>query len=100
MIYSHHIRGIKTVYRCVKERYSFSRRKQVYRNAEAFPEAHSEFELCLKRYGEAFFSSCCVIIPLVYCYLGQVQEDLNNLAADESHITFLEIKKRGDSDLP
>jgi tetratricopeptide (TPR) repeat protein len=65
-----------------------------YLKSEAFTEAHSEFELCLKRRGEAFSYDESQRIPLVYYYLGQVQEALNSPAASESYQHFLEIKKK------
>ncbi len=69
----------------------------VYLKKEEFTEAHSEFELCIKRIQEATNPEYYAYIPLVHYYLGQVQEGLKSQAAIDSYAKFLDIKKRGDS---
>ena len=76
---------------------------KAYLEAKAFAEAHSEFELCLKRRGEAaclFLNDLptCRSIPQVYYYLGRAQEGLNSPAANESYRTFLKLKEKADAD--
>jgi predicted Zn-dependent protease len=76
---------------------------KAYLNAKAFTEAHSEFELCLKRQGEA--ASVLLddlpsfrYLPPVYYFLGQTQEGLDSPAASESYQKFLTIKEKSDQD--
>jgi serine/threonine protein kinase/Flp pilus assembly protein TadD len=64
-----------------------------------FAEAHSEYELCLKRDYEAIAGGIWESIPLVYYYLGQVQEGLKSPAAKDSYEVFLKMKKRSDGDI-
>jgi len=76
---------------------------RAYLEAKAFTEAHSEFETCLKRRGEAasiFFddSPSFHYFPPVYYYLGRAQEGLKSAAASESYKTFLTIKERDEGD--
>ena len=71
----------------------------VYLKKEDFTEAHSEFELCLKRIQEATYPRYYAYIPLVHYYLGQVQEGLKSPAAIDSYSKFLDMKKRGDGDI-
>jgi len=69
--------------------------------AAQFIEAHSEFDTCLKRRGEATaiflddFPSYRYFAP-VYYYLGRAQEGLKSPAAKESYQKFLIIKERAD----
>jgi len=69
--------------------------------ANQFTEAHSEFDTCLKRRGEATaiflddFPSYRYFAP-VYYYLGRAQEGLKSPAAKESYQKFLIIKERAD----
>jgi hypothetical protein len=69
--------------------------------AAQFIEAHSEFDTCLKRKGEATaiflddFPSYRYFAP-VYYYLGQAQEGLKSPAARASYQIFLKIKERAD----
>src|SRR5215471_13642224 len=72
-----------------------------YLEASAFTEADSEFELCLKRRGEAASAfldeePTFRLFPPVYYYLGRVQEGLKSPVAADSYKTFLAIKKKGD----
>jgi tetratricopeptide (TPR) repeat protein len=73
--------------------------------AAQFTEAHSEFDACLKRRGEATaiflddFPSYRYFAP-VYYYLGRAQEGLKSPAAKESYQKFLKIKERADPGNP
>jgi tetratricopeptide (TPR) repeat protein/tRNA A-37 threonylcarbamoyl transferase component Bud32 len=74
---------------------------RAYLEAAAYPEAHSEFELCLKRRGEAasvFINDLPTYryFPAVYYYMGRAQEGLGSAAAAESYRTFLKIKDKAD----
>ena len=74
-----------------------------YLDAEAFTEAYSEFELCLKRRGEAtaaFLDEVPTyrLVPPVYYYLGRAQEGLKSPAAADSYKTFLAIKEKSGED--
>ncbi len=74
---------------------------RAYLEAKAFTEAHSEFETCLKRRGEAasiFFddSPSYHYFPPVYYYLGRAQEGLKSPAASGSYKTFLTIKEKDE----
>jgi len=76
---------------------------RVYLKAEAFIEAYSEFELCLKRRGEVlsmFFDDVPSYryLPPLYYYLGRAQEGLGSPAASESYQKFLSIKEKGEGD--
>ena len=76
---------------------------RAYLEAEQFAQAHSEFELCVKRRGEAtelflddaptyrFFSP-------VYYYLGRTQEGLQSPAAATSYQAFLAVKSAAEND--
>ena len=72
-----------------------------YLEANQFAEAHSEFDMCLKRKGEATaiflddFPSYRYFAP-VYYYLGRAQEGLKSSAAKESYERFLKIKENAD----
>jgi tetratricopeptide (TPR) repeat protein len=74
---------------------------RTYLQASDFTSAYSEFELCLKRRGEATavflddLPSYRLLAPVHY-YLGRAQEGLGSPAAAESYKTFLAIKARGD----
>jgi tetratricopeptide (TPR) repeat protein len=74
-----------------------------YLEAGAFTEADSEFELCLKRRGEAasvFLDEepTFRVFPTVYYYYGRTQEGLKSSAAFESYKTFVAIRGKGDPD--
>ena len=76
---------------------------QAYLDAEAYTEAYSEFETCVKRRGEATSLQLDDVpsyhhFPEVYYYLGRAQDGLGSPAAVESYRTFLEIKESGDGD--
>jgi hypothetical protein len=76
---------------------------KAYLEAGAFTEAHSEFEVCLERRGEAtsvFIDDLptYAYLPPVYYYLGRAQEGLKSAAAADSYRTFLSIRKEGEED--
>jgi hypothetical protein len=71
--------------------------------AGAFTEAYTEFDLCLKRRGEAtsvFMNDLPSYryFPQVYYYLGRAQEGLKSPAAKESYQAFLKIKEKSMGD--
>lgn len=70
---------------------------RAYLAAGEATEAYSEFEICLKRRGEAasvFLDDLPSMgrLPLVYYYLGRSQEALKSPAAKDSYKKYLEIK--------
>ncbi|MGC2743003.1 MAG: tetratricopeptide repeat protein, partial [Candidatus Angelobacter sp.] len=70
----------------------------------SFTEADSEFELCLKRRGEAsavFLDDVPTLrlVPPVYYFLARAQEGLKSPAAAESYRTFLKMQPDGSSEL-
>ena len=72
---------------------------RAYLDAGAFTEASSEFDLCLKRRGEAtsvFLDDVpsYQVLPAVYYYQGRAREGLNSPGAAESYKTFLAIKEK------
>jgi len=78
---------------------------RAYVEGEEYIEAHSEFELCLKRYGEttAIFLNdlpTYSYFPPIHYYLGRAQEALNSPAASESYQKFLQIKEKADEGDP
>ena len=76
---------------------------RAYLEAGMFPEAHGEFQTCLKRRGEAtaiFLDDVPTyrLLPPIYYYLGRAQEGLNSPAATDSFKTFLAMKEKADPD--
>jgi len=76
---------------------------RAYLDAGAFPEASSEFDVCLRRRGEAtsvFLDDVPSYhwLPAVYYYQGRAREGLNSPGAAESYKTFLAIKEKGAGD--
>jgi len=74
-----------------------------YLAASAYTEASSEFDVCLKRRGEAtsvFLDDVPSyhLLPPVYYYQGRAREGLNSPGAIESYKTFLSIKEKGAGD--
>jgi hypothetical protein len=74
---------------------------RAYLEAEANPEAHYEFELCIKHRGEAASVSINDLptyryFPPVYYYLGRAQQGLGSEAAAEFYSTFLKIKEEAE----
>ena len=76
---------------------------RAYLDAGAFTEASSEFDVCLKRRGEAtsiFLDDVPSYhyLPAVYFYQGRAREGLKSPGAAESYKTFLSIKEKGAGD--
>ena len=76
---------------------------RAYLAASSFTEASSEFDICLKRRGEAtsvFLDDVPSyhLLPAVYYYQGRAREGLNSPGAAESYKTFLAIKEKGAGD--
>jgi tetratricopeptide (TPR) repeat protein/predicted Ser/Thr protein kinase len=76
---------------------------RAYLDAGAYTEASSEFDVCLKRRGEAsavFLDDVPSYhyLPPVYYYQGRAREGLNSAGAAESYKTFLSIKEKGAGD--
>jgi len=74
-----------------------------YLEAGAFAEAHSEFDLCTKRRGEAAVlfrddSPTAWLVPPMHYYLGRAQEGLKSPGAAESYRAFLAIREKGGDD--
>src|SRR5262249_22240316 len=70
---------------------------KAYLQNGSFTEADSEFELCLKRRGEAsalFLDDVPTfrVLPPLYYYLGRAQEGLKSPAAAESYRSFLKMQ--------
>ena len=77
---------------------------KAYLQNGSFTEADSEFELCLKRRGEAsavFLDDVPTLrlVPPVYYFLARAQEGLKSPAAAESYRTFLKMQPDGSSEL-
>jgi len=77
---------------------------KAYLQNGSFTEAYSEFELCLKRRGEAsavFLDDVPTfrLLPPVYYYLGRAQEGLKSPGAAESYRTFLKMQSQGTGEL-
>ncbi|HWT86661.1 MAG TPA: protein kinase, partial [Myxococcales bacterium] len=75
---------------------------RAYLELGAFPEAHEEFELSLKRRGEAAALFVDEVpsyryLPPLHYYLGRAQESLKSPAAAESYRTFLAIKQTAEA---
>lgn len=76
---------------------------KAYLETGAFTEASSEFDVCLKRRGEAsaiFLDDVPSYhyLPPVYYYQGRAREGLKSAGAAESYKTFLAIKQKGAGD--
>ena len=74
---------------------------KAFLEAEAFTKAHSEFEICLRRGGEAasvFFNDnpSFFYFPQLHYYLGLTLEGLGSPAAADSYQRFLQIKLKGE----
>lgn len=73
---------------------------RAYLDAGMFTEADSEFELCLRRKGEAsavFLDDVPTfrIVPSLYYYLGRAQEGLKSPEAAASYKTFISYQEKG-----
>jgi tetratricopeptide (TPR) repeat protein/predicted Ser/Thr protein kinase len=76
---------------------------RAYLDAGAFTEASAEFDVCLKRRGEAtsiFLDDVPSyhLLPAVYYYQGRAREGLHSPGAAESYKTFLSLKAKGAGD--
>ena len=76
---------------------------QAYLAAEAYAQAETELQVCLKRRGEvtALFldeSPTYHLLPPVYYYLGRAQEGLKSPAAKESYKSFLAMRNQAEAD--
>jgi len=76
---------------------------RAYLDLSAFTEASSEFDVCLKRRGEAtsvFLDDVPSyhLLPPVYYYQGRAREGLNSPGASESYKQFISIKEKGAGD--
>jgi eukaryotic-like serine/threonine-protein kinase len=74
---------------------------RAYLDAGLFVEADSEFELCLKRRGEAaelFMSDMPTYsyVAPVYYYLGRAEEGMGSSGASDSYTKFLSLQSKGD----
>jgi serine/threonine protein kinase/tetratricopeptide (TPR) repeat protein len=77
---------------------------KAYLQNGSFTEADSEFELCLKRRGEAsavFLDDVPTLrlVPQVYYFLARAQEGLKSPAAADTYRTFLKMQPEGSSEL-
>jgi tetratricopeptide (TPR) repeat protein len=77
---------------------------RAYFKAEAFPEADSEFDQCIRRRGEAlslFFdeSPTYGYLPPVYYYVGRVREGMKSAGFADSYRTYLSIRGKAGEDL-
>jgi eukaryotic-like serine/threonine-protein kinase len=76
---------------------------RAYLDAGFFTEASSEFDVCLKRRGEAtsvFLDDVPSYhwLPPVYYYQGRARQGLNSPGAADSYKTFLTLKEKGSGD--
>jgi eukaryotic-like serine/threonine-protein kinase len=74
---------------------------RAYLAAGLFPEADSEFDLCLKRRGEALEledGPTYGYFPPVYYYLGRVREGLKSPAFAESYRRYVDIRGQAAED--
>jgi eukaryotic-like serine/threonine-protein kinase len=77
---------------------------KAYLQNGSFTEADSEFELCLKRRGEAsavFLDDVPTLrlVPPVYYFLARAQEGLKSPSAAETYRTFLKMQPNGSGEL-
>jgi tetratricopeptide (TPR) repeat protein len=76
---------------------------RVYLNANAFPQADSEFERCINRRGEALAlfldeEPTFGVFPMVYYYQGQVRAGLKSGRVAESYRAYLDIRGKSTED--
>jgi tetratricopeptide (TPR) repeat protein/predicted Ser/Thr protein kinase len=76
---------------------------RAYLDASAFPDADNEFDVCLKRRGEAtavFLDDepSYRYLPPVYYYQGRAREGLKSPGAVDSYKAFVAIKEKADPD--
>jgi serine/threonine protein kinase/Flp pilus assembly protein TadD len=77
---------------------------KAYLQNGSFTEADSEFELCLKRRGEAsavFLDDVPTLrlVPPVYYFLARAQDGLKSPSAAETYRTFLKMQPNGSGEL-
>ncbi|HXO38439.1 MAG TPA: tetratricopeptide repeat protein, partial [Candidatus Acidoferrum sp.] len=77
---------------------------KAYLQNGSFTEADSEFELCLKRRGEAsavFLDDVPTfrLVPPVYYFLARAQEGLKSPSAAESYRTFIKLQPEASNEL-
>jgi tetratricopeptide (TPR) repeat protein/tRNA A-37 threonylcarbamoyl transferase component Bud32 len=78
---------------------------RAYLQADDYTAASSEFEICLKRSGEAasvFLNDLPSFryLPPLYFYLGRAQEGFSKESAADSYNRFLKIKEKDDGSDP
>jgi len=76
---------------------------RAYLAAEAFPQADSEFDRCLKRSGEALSlfldeEPTAGYLPPVYYYLGRSREGMGTAAFADAYRHYLSIRNQADTD--
>jgi tetratricopeptide (TPR) repeat protein len=76
---------------------------RAYLAAGSYPDAENEFDVCIKRRGEAtavFLDDNPTLryIPPVYYYEGRAREGLQSPSAAEFYKTFLSIKQAAEAD--
>ena len=76
---------------------------RAYLDAEAFAEADSEFDRCIKRGGEALelFSDdmpTYSYLPPVYYFQGLARDGLKSSGAADSYRTYLRIREKAGED--
>src|SRR5215475_14864122 len=70
---------------------------KAYLQGGAFAQADAEFDVCVKRRGEATAlfldeSPTCRLIPTAYYYQGRAREGLKSPGAADAFKTFLSVK--------
>jgi serine/threonine protein kinase/tetratricopeptide (TPR) repeat protein len=76
---------------------------RAYLEAQAFAEADSEFDRCVKRRGEAlelFMDDMPTysLLPMVYYYQGRVREGLGSPGFKESYQSYLDLRGKSTED--
>jgi tetratricopeptide (TPR) repeat protein len=72
---------------------------RAYLEAGLNVEAHSEFDLCLKRHGQAMELldvPTYGYFPPIYYYLGRAEQGLGSPGAADSYRKFVSIQNKGD----
>ena len=76
---------------------------RAYLGAEAFPQADSEFDRCLKRSGESLSlfldeEPTFGYLPQVYYYLGRAREGIGTAAYADAYRRYLALRNQTDAD--
>jgi hypothetical protein len=76
---------------------------RAYLEADAFAEADSEFDRCVKRRGEVlelFMDDMPTysLLPMVYYYQGRVREGLGSSGFKESYNLYLDLRGKSIED--